>query len=147
MVISLICIGAVTIFYFQVQNDNYHQERLARKERAIKTEMNYFSKEVEIQQGKDIVIKEFEEEVLRLSEVHNMEMNIYNTTGQMLVSADLVRIHSEYMDRTRSSNALNSLKTDQGRYPRTDAITTLIFQTIQSLKTQRRSYRDSPSTI
>ena len=57
MVISLIVIGAVTIFYFQVQNDNYHQERLARKERAIKTEMNYFSKEVELQQGKESLLR------------------------------------------------------------------------------------------
>lgn len=110
MVISLIVIGAVTIFYFQVQNDNYHQERLARKERAIKTEMNYFSKEVEIQQGKDIVIKEFEEEVLRLSEVHSMKMNIYNTSGQMLVSARPGEIHSEYMDRRVPPNALEQLK-------------------------------------
>ena len=110
MVISLIVIGAVTIFYFQVQNDNYHQERLARKERAIKTEMNYFSKEVEIQHGKDIVIKEFEEEVLRLSEVHNMEMNIYNTAGQMLVSARPGEIPSEYLDRRVPPTALKQLK-------------------------------------
>ncbi len=110
MVISLIVIGAVTIFYFHVQNDNYHQERLARKERAIKTEMNYFSREVEIQQGKDIVIKEFEEEVLRLSEVHSMGMHIYNTSGQMLVSARPGEIHSEYMARRVPPNALEQLK-------------------------------------
>jgi two-component system nitrogen regulation sensor histidine kinase NtrY len=110
MVTSLIVIGAVTIFYFQVQNDNYHQERLARKERAIKTEMAYFSKEVEIQQGTDVVLKEFEQEVLRLSEVHNMEMNIYNTDGEMLVSAHPGEIHSEYMDRRVPSTALEQLK-------------------------------------
>lgn len=110
MVTSLIVIGAVTIFYFQVQNDNYHQERLARKERAIKTEMAYFSKEVEIQQGTDVVLKEFEQEVLRLSEVHNMEMNIYNTDGEMLVSAHPGEIHSEYMDRRVPPIALEQLK-------------------------------------
>lgn len=110
MVVSLLVIGAVTVFYFKVQNENYHQERLARKERAIKTEMRFFSREVEIQDGQDIVIKEFEEEVLRLSEVHNMEMNIFNTSGQMLVSARPGEIHSEYMQRKVPPVALDQLQ-------------------------------------
>ena len=62
------------MFFFKSQNDKYHEERLERKERAIKTEMMYFSKEVETQDGEDVVIREFEQELLRLSEVHNMEI-------------------------------------------------------------------------
>jgi len=110
MLVSLLVIGAVTVFFFQSQNEIYHQERLARKERAIKTEMTYFSKEVEMQQGQNVVIKEFEQEVLRLSDVHNLEINIYNVEGQMLVSARPGEIHSEYIDRTVPQSALDRLK-------------------------------------
>lgn len=110
MLVSLLVIGAVTVFFFQSQNEIYHQERLARKERAIKTEMTYFSKEVEMQQGQNVVIKEFEQEVLRLSDVHNLEINIYNVEGQMLVSARPGEIHSEYVDRQVPQSAIDRLK-------------------------------------
>ncbi|GAB5538139.1 MAG: HAMP domain-containing sensor histidine kinase [Salibacteraceae bacterium] len=110
MVFSLLVIGAVTVFFFKSQNDIYHQERLARKERSIKTEMMYFSKEVETQDGEDVVIREFEQELLRLSDVHRMEINIFNVKGQMLVSARPGEIHSEYMDRTVPDDALEELR-------------------------------------
>ena len=110
MLVSLLVIGAVTVFFFQSQNEIYHQERLARKERTIKTEMTYFSKEVEMQHGQNVVIKEFEQEVLRLSDVHNLEINIYNVEGQMLVSARPGEIHSEYVDRQVPQSALDRLK-------------------------------------
>ena len=110
MLVSLIVIGAVTVFFFQSQNEIYHQERLARKERAIKTEMTYFSKEVELQHGQDVVVKEFEQEVLRLSDVHNLEINIYNINGEMLVSARPGEIHSEYIDRKVPQSALDRLE-------------------------------------
>ncbi len=111
MVFSLIVIGAVTVFFFKSQNDKYHEERLERKERAIKTEMMYFSKEVETQDGEDVVIREFDQELLRLSEVHNMEINIYNVKGEMLISARPGIIHSEYVDRNVPRSALDQLKT------------------------------------
>lgn len=110
MVLSLAVIGIVTVFFFKQQNEAYHQERLARKERAIKTEMNYFSREVEIQQGLDVVIKEFEEQVVRLSKVHNLEINVYNTQGEMLVAARPTGLHAEYVNRGVPRNALDSLQ-------------------------------------
>lgn len=109
MVVSLIVIGAVTISYFKAENTKYHQERLARKERAIKTEMQYFSKEVSLQENMDVVIKEFEEEVLRLATVHNMEINVFNTRGDMLVSAKPDSLHSEYINRRVPPIALEQL--------------------------------------
>lgn len=110
MLVSLLVIGAVTVFFFKSQNEQYHQDRLARKERAIKTEMAYFSKEEEMQKGLDIVIKEFEEEVIRQSKVHNLEINIFNTDGYMVVSARPEGLHSEYMDRRVPAAALEQLK-------------------------------------
>ena len=35
------------------------------------------------------ILPEFEEEVLKQAAVHNLEINIYNTEGQMLVAAGL----------------------------------------------------------
>jgi two-component system, NtrC family, nitrogen regulation sensor histidine kinase NtrY len=120
MVVSLVVIGLVTIDFFQTENYKYHQERLVRKERAIKTEMQYFSKEVELQGNTDVVIQTFEEEVLRLATVHNLEINVFNTKGQMLVSASPDTIHTEYLDRRVPPIALEQLSlTDRIVLPET----------------------------
>lgn len=120
MVVSLVVIGLVTIDFFQTENLKYHQERLVRKERAIKTEMQYFSKEVELQGDMDVVIQSFEEEVLRLATVHNLEINVFNTRGQMLVSASPDSIHAEYLDRRVPPIALEQLSlTDRIVLPET----------------------------
>lgn len=87
VVLSIIVIGVVTIWFFQEQNSDYHAERLQRKERSIKTEMRYFSQEVEIQEDMDIVLREFEESLLRLASVHNLQINFFNTAGQLLLTA------------------------------------------------------------
>jgi two-component system, NtrC family, nitrogen regulation sensor histidine kinase NtrY len=109
VLLSLLVIGAVTIWFFNVQNEKYHEERLQRKERAIKTEMGYFSREVEIQGSADIVMKEFEEEVLRLATIHNLEINVFNNDGEMLVSARPDSIHSEYVHKKVPYSAYEEL--------------------------------------
>lgn len=110
VLLSLLVIGAVTIWFFNAQNEKYHEERLQRKERAIKTEMGYFTREVEIQGSADIVIKEFEEEVLRLATIHNLEINVFNNVGEMMVSARPESIHSEYTDKKVPLSAFEELE-------------------------------------
>ncbi|MEX2596794.1 MAG: ATP-binding protein [Salibacteraceae bacterium] len=111
VITSLLVIGLVTIWFFSEQNKQYHRERLERKERAIKSEMAFFSKEVEFQENMDVVIKEFEEELLRLSSVHRLEINVFNTEGEMLVAAKPDSIHSEYVYKKVPASALQELQT------------------------------------
>lgn len=109
VVVSLLVIGIVTVWFFTSQNREYHEERLQRKERAIKTEMAYFSKEVELQEDLDVVVKEFEEELLRLASVHRLEINVFNTGGKLLVAARPDSIHSDYIDKSVPAPALEEL--------------------------------------
>ncbi len=111
VITSLMIIGMVTIWFFTSQNKEYHEERLQRKERAIKTEMNYFSKEVELQEDMDVVIKEFEEEVFRLANVHQLEINVFNTSGEILVAARPDSVHSEYIHKRVPESAMADLAT------------------------------------
>lgn len=110
VLLSLIVIGVVTVVFFSRQNDQYHEDRLQRKERAIKTEMSYFSREVELQGSADIVIRDFEQEVLRLATIHNLEINVFNANGQMLVSARPDSLHHDYSNKTVPPSAFEELQ-------------------------------------
>ena len=109
VITSLMIIGLVTIWFFTNQNKQYHEERLQRKDRAIKTEMTYFSKEVELQEDMDVVIKEFEEEVFRLASVHQLEINVFNTSGEILVAARPDSVHSKYMYKRVPESVMSDL--------------------------------------
>jgi len=109
VITSLLIIGMVTIWFFTSQNKQYHEDRLQRKERAIKTEMTYFSKEVELQEDMDVVIKEFEEEVFRLASVHQLEINVFNTSGEILVAARPDSVHSEYINQRVPASVMSDL--------------------------------------
>lgn len=111
VVTSMFVIGVVTIWFFARQNSEYHQERLERKERAIKAEMTYFSKIVEAQENADVVVREFEQELLRLASVHRLEINFFNTSGEILLAARPDSIHSEYMNKRVPQSTLSDLQT------------------------------------
>lgn len=62
-----------------------------------------------MQDNLDVVVKEFEEELLRLSSIHRLEINVFNTNGDMLVSALPDSIHASYVDKRVPESTLKEL--------------------------------------
>ena len=88
IVLSLVIIGATTIYFFDNQNEEYHLERLQRKEATILASLQYFLEDFHVEENTDVVSKEFEKEVKFLSDVNNVALNIFNTKGEILMSSD-----------------------------------------------------------
>lgn len=86
--ISLLVIGATTIYFFNNQNEEYHIERLERKEKTVIASLNYFLKEFHVDENTDVVSREFEKEIKILADVNNITINIFNTKGDILMSSD-----------------------------------------------------------
>lgn len=106
VVFSLITIGGFTIWFFKEQNEEYHFERLKRKEEAVRKEMEYFTAEMKLQDSTDIVIRELEQQVLRMSNVHDMEINLFNTRGELMISSEWAKENSDYYNKSVPENAL-----------------------------------------
>lgn len=85
--LSLLIIGAVSFFSFKRQNETYHAERLERKERAIKTEMLYFTREVPMDSSMQVIARDFEEKINQLADIHNLTINVFNMKGEMVLSS------------------------------------------------------------
>jgi len=89
--------------------------------------MGFFSDHVSLQENNDIVIREFEEKVAQLAQVHNLQISVYNTQGEVLVTGvpdtgslipplsnipaeELARVHTEkriVMEDPRDANVLS----------------------------------------
>jgi signal transduction histidine kinase len=83
--IASLLIAAITIYQYNEQADDYHSRRLERKEEAIKSAIYY-----ELNRNKEFPIetsylpKILKEKLNEISDIHNLDINIYDLEGNLL---------------------------------------------------------------
>jgi signal transduction histidine kinase len=90
IVISFIIIGFITISFFSRQYDNFYSDRLLRKEKVLHASLEYF-----IQQNitgdenllSDRLSNALNFEVARLSEINDIDINLYDKQGNLEVAS------------------------------------------------------------
>lgn len=82
-----ILIAIVTVFQYKEEAQDYHRDRLLRKELAIRENINYILKTttypVETQQIPLI----FKEKIYEIKDIHNLEIFLYDLKGNLLKSS------------------------------------------------------------
>lgn len=113
--ISFLIIGAATIWYTKDENDKYHRERLARKEKAIQTSLNYF---LQGQEGdiNSFYTKDFHDKVIELADIHQLELNFFDLEGRWFSSSNYEYFDLGLLPDTLSNSTLKELSTSGGRY-------------------------------
>ena len=87
VVIASILIAVITIYQFNEQAEDYHEKRLARKEEAIKAALRYeLERGANYLQKIDILPKALDDKLNEISDIHNLDINIYNLSGKLLRS-------------------------------------------------------------
>lgn len=86
--IASILIAAVTIYQYNEQAEDYHNMRLERKEEAIKAAITYELNRDTIKEFETILLPSILEKKLNeISDIHNLDINIYNLGGGLLRSS------------------------------------------------------------
>ena len=90
---SFIITGAITTFRFDKQNQDYHENRLKRKERTVVQTIRYLiDKNEELIDPKpinDLLV----ENVTQVASITDLDINFFNFEGDLLVSS-----HTKYFD-------------------------------------------------
>jgi len=102
---SFVAIGIITIIYFQDEYNEYHKSRLERKiDSVVKTAswqlINQSDSTVSIPDAKE------------LSEIHKIDVNIYNADGQLLSSSQDAVFGRRLISRQMNPTAFYKLKND-----------------------------------
>ena len=95
ILLSLFVIGITTIIFFNTQNKEYHEKRLQRKEKTVITSLKILFQELDLNQKMDFFQKDFDDKIHELSVVNNIEINVFNLNGEILMSSNF-----EYSDTT-----------------------------------------------
>lgn len=82
-----ILIAAVTVFQYREEAQDYHRERLLRKETAIKENINYALKTTTYPVDTENIPLIFKEKIYEIKNIHNLELYLYDLDGNLLKSS------------------------------------------------------------
>ncbi len=87
ILIASILMASISIIQFKNEAKDYHQERLDRKEFAIKEHINYVLSTTTYPLTPENLKLIFKDKIHELSDIHNLEINIYSLEGKLVKSS------------------------------------------------------------
>ena len=87
ILIASILMASISIIQFKNEAKEYHQERLDRKENAIKEHINYVLSNTTYPLTENKLPLIFKDKIHELADIHNLDINIYSLDGKLLKSS------------------------------------------------------------
>ena len=87
ILIASLLMASISIIQFKNEAKEYHQERLDRKENAVKEHINYVLSTTTYPLTPDNLDLIFKDKIHELADIHNLEINIYSLKGKLLKSS------------------------------------------------------------
>ena len=82
-----ILIGIVTVFQYKKEAQDYHRDRLLRKEAAIRENINYILKTTTYPVETVQIPLIFKEKIYEIKDIHSLEIFLYDLDGNLLKSS------------------------------------------------------------
>lgn len=87
IIVASILLASISIIQFKNEAKEYHQERLERKENAVKEHINYVLSTTTYPLTTENLDLIFKDKIHELAQIHNIEINIYDLEGHLLKSS------------------------------------------------------------
>lgn len=82
-----VLIGIVTIFQYRKEAEDYHRDRLLRKEAAIRENINYILKTTTYPVETKQIPLIFKDKIYEIKDIHSLEILLYDLKGNLLKSS------------------------------------------------------------
>lgn len=110
VLLASVLISAVAIYQYKEQSEDYHTERLTRKEENIQTHLkrvlNGRQNTWEVKTENIPLI--FKEEVYNIADIHKLQINLYDLEGALLISSK-AGLQNNNTDQCINTEILNDL--------------------------------------
>lgn len=90
VLLASILIGGITVLQYKREAQEYHRERLERKEEAIREHIKFVveSTTYEISEDNVYLILKERDKIHEISQVHNMPINVYSLQGDLVLKSN-----------------------------------------------------------
>ncbi len=85
-----ILIAGVTVFQYKQESEDYHRERLERKEQAIRENIKFVlegTTHVVNTENMPVILQQ-NNKIYEISQVHDMQLNVYDLNGKLLIKSN-----------------------------------------------------------
>ena len=93
--ISSILVSLVSIVQFGLESQEYHLERLERKENQIKQHINYVLATTPHPLITQNIPAIFRNKIFEIANIHNLEINIYDLNGRLLINSNAPMLNGQ----------------------------------------------------
>ncbi|WP_083191685.1 sensor histidine kinase [Formosa haliotis] len=87
VLLASILIVGVAIYQYGEEAVDYHQQRLERKEKNIKSHLNFVIKQTSYEVKTEKIPLILKEKIYEIANIHNLKINIYDLDGAILTSS------------------------------------------------------------
>lgn len=87
IIVASVLLASISIIQFKNEAKEYHQERLERKENAVREHINYVLSTTTYPLTTENLDLIFKDKIHELAHIHNIEINIYSLDGILLKSS------------------------------------------------------------
>lgn len=89
VLLASILIALVTIYQYNEEAQDYHRERLERKENAISEHIDFVlrDRQTTYEISTENIQRIFKEKIFEIAEIHGMQINLYDLEGDLLISS------------------------------------------------------------
>lgn len=87
VLLASILIAAVAIYQYSEETQDYHEQRLERKEKAIQRHINFVINETTFEVKTEKIPFIFKDEIYKIADIHNLQINLYDLEGTYLKSS------------------------------------------------------------
>ena len=87
IIVASVLLASISIIQFKNEAKDYHQERLERKENAVREHINYVLSTTTYPLTTENLDLIFKDKIHELAHIHNIEINIYSLDGILLKSS------------------------------------------------------------
>lgn len=114
VLLASILIGGITVLQYKEEAQDYHKERLERKEEAIREHIKFVVESTTYEVSEDnvyLILKE-RDKIHEISQVHNMPINVYSLDGDLILKSNQsffpdttdLRLDDQVLDQLESSS-------------------------------------------
>jgi len=114
VLLASILIALVAIVQYQEETQEYHTQRLERKEKSIKRHIDFVINETTYEVTTEKIPLIFKEEIYKVADVHNLQINLYDLGGTLLISSKAALPQDE-TQTCITTNVINKLYNSSSR--------------------------------
>lgn len=112
VVATSVLIAGVTVYQYKEQSQDYHQNRLKRKEEQLRKSLHYFLRE-EKNKNQDLMKIFQDPEIYQIADIHNLNFVIYDLEGNFVKSSQ-AKLDYEVIPQCLDVEILNQIDDSEG---------------------------------